>query len=125
MLWRLSSILCLVMLVFLLPRLAEAVDTVTVDFGGTPTVLSINAANKTLLTRMMTQENARRAAKSPPLAALTLADFVRDLIVDMVRGYKVQTAGQDHVDACTTFKALSAGAQATLVTQFGGTSPCP
>ena len=104
---------------------AHAADTITIDLGGTPVVLSVNATNKALLTRLLTRENARRAAQTPPLAALTLEQYVRDLIVDMVRGYKVQSAGQDHVDACATFNTLTAAQQNTIITQMGGTSPCP
>lgn len=104
---------------------AEAADTITIDLGGTPVVLSVNATNKTLLTRLLTKENVRRAARTPPLVALTLEAFARDLIVDMFRGYKVQTQGEEHVDACTAFKALSTAAQQTIITQLGGVSPCP
>ena len=104
---------------------SEAVDTVTLDFGGTPVVMDVNATNKAMLTRLLTRENARRAAQSPPLAALSLEEFMRDLIIDMVRGYKVQSAGQDHTDACATFKSLAPAAQATIVARLGGVSPCP
>ena len=112
-------------LILLTASMAHAINDITIDLGDTPVALNLNAANKAMLTRLMTRENARRAAQSPPLVALTLGEFVRDLIVDMVRGYKVQSAGQDHVDACVAFKALSAAAQAAIVTQVGGTSPCP
>ena len=112
----------------ILPLLAgpgHAADQITIELGGTPVVLSVTAMNKAVLTRLLTRENARRAAQTPPLAALTLEQYVRDLIVDMVRGYKVQNAGQDHVDACVTFKTLTAAQQNTIITQMGGTSPCP
>ena len=112
-------------LILLAANLVYAVDTITINMGGTPVILSMNATNKTMLTRLMTRENARRAAQLPPLVALTLEEFVRDLLVDMVRGYKVQSAGQDHVDACATLKALSATEQNTIIAQMGGTSPCP
>lgn len=104
---------------------AYAADSITTDLGGTPVVLPIAPATKALLTRLLARENARRAAQSPPLVALTLEQYVRDLIVDMVRGYKVQSAGQDHVDACAAFKTLSGAEQATIMTQLGGVSPCP
>ena len=112
-------------LIVLAASMVYAVDDVTISFGGTPVVLPVNAANKVMLTRLMTRENARRTAQSPPLTALTLEEFVRDLIIDMVRGYRVQSAGQDHVDACVTFKALSGAQQTTIMTQLGGVSPCP
>ena len=88
-------------------------------------VLSVNATNKTMLTRLLTRENARRAAPSPPLIALSLEEFVRDLLVDMVRGYRVQSAGQDHVDACAAFKLLNQTGQTNIITNLGGHSPCP
>lgn len=112
-------------LALLLPSFSAAVDTITIDLGGTPLVMPVSTTNKTMLARLLTRENARRAAQLPPLAALTLEQYVRDLIVDMVRGYKVQSAGQDHVDACTAFKALSGVEQTTITTQLGGVSPCP
>ena len=121
--WRI-----LVVMAFALPLLAgsvHAADQITIELGGTPAVLSVNATNKALLTRLLTRENARRAVQTPPLVALRLEQYVRDLIVDMVRGYKVQSAGQDHVDACATFKGLTATQQNTITTQLGGVSPCP
>ena len=102
-----------------------AVDTVVIDLGSTPVVLHVNPANKAMLTRLMARENTRRTAQSPPLAALTLEEFMRDLIIDMVRGYKVQSAGHDVADACATFRALSGANQATITAQLGGVSPCP
>jgi hypothetical protein len=114
-------------LVLLTSVAAFAVDTVTIDLGGTPSVLSVNAVNKAMLTRMLTRENNRRAALTPPLAALTLEQFVADLVVDMMRGYKQQTAGNDHQDACTRFGNLTAAQQATIIAraEWGGFSPCP
>jgi hypothetical protein len=102
-----------------------AADTVTIDLGGTPIVMPINATNKALLTRMLTRENARRVAQTPPLPAVTLEVFVRDLVVDMIRGYKVQNAGFDYIDACDRFKTLTGAQQNTIITQLNGNSPCP
>ena len=93
-----------------------AVDTIVIDLGGTPVVLSVNATNKTMLTR--------RCATLAP-GNTSLEDCIKILIVDMLRGYKVQSSGQDHVDACTTFKTLTGAQQTTIITQMGGTSPCP
>ena len=112
-------------LILLAANLVYAVDTITINMGGTPVILSMNATNKTMLTRLMTRENARRAAQSPPLIALSLEEFVRDLLVDMVRGYRVQSAGQDHVDACAAFKLLNQTGQTNIITNLGGHSPCP
>ena len=112
-------------LILLAANLVYAVDTITINMGGTPVILSMNATNKTMLTRLMTRENARRAAQSPPLIALSLEEFVRDLLVDMVRGYRVQSAGQDHVDACAAFKLLNQTEQTNIITNLGGHSPCP
>ena len=112
-------------LVLLAASMVYAVDDVTISLGGTPVVLSVNATNKAMLTRLLTRENARRAALSPPLAALTLEQYVRDLIVNMVRGYKVRSAGEDHTEACTVFKTLTGTEQNTIIAQMGGTSPCP
>lgn len=120
-----SVLLVTICALLLTCSLAHAVDTITIDLGGTPVVLSVNATNKALLARLLTRENARRAAQVPPLAALTLEQYVRDLIVDMVRGYKVQSAGQDYLDACATFQTLTAARQAVIVAEMGGTSPCP
>lgn len=103
----------------------EAADSITVDLGGTPVVLPINAANKALFMRLMARENTRRAARVPPLAPLTVEAFVRDLIVDMVRGYQVQSTGQDYEDACAAFRALSGANRAAILTQLGEVSPCP
>jgi hypothetical protein len=116
-----------IVLVLLTSLTANAVDTVTIDLGGTPSVLSINAVNKALLNRMLIRENNRRAALTPPLPALTLELFVSDLIVDMLRGYKQQTAGNDHQDACTRFGNLTAAQQAAVIAraEWGGFSPCP
>ena len=115
----------LCVIVLLVVGSAYAADTISIDLGGTPVVAPVNAANKAMLTRLMARENTRRAAQSPPLVALTLETFTRDVIVDMMRGYTVQSAGQDHIDACTAFKILSGANQATITTQLGGVSPCP
>lgn len=56
---------------------------------------------------------------------LAQVQFTRDLLVDMFKGYKMQVAGEEHVDACTTFKALTAAQQTTIITTLGGTRPCP
>lgn len=118
------SLLSLILLL-LAASMAHAVDTITIDFGGTPMIFSVNAANKAMLGRLMARENTRRAAQSPPLAALRLEDFTRDLMIDMLRGYQVQSAGHDATDACVAFKALSGVNQAAITTQLGGVSPCP
>ena len=95
----------------------HAVNDITIDLGGTSVVLPINAATKTMLTR--------RCATLAP-GNTSLEDCVKILIVDMFRGYKVQSAGQDHVDACVHFKTVLTDAQrATIVTQLNGVSPCP
>ena len=127
-LWKHAGSICAVVLLglsVLLTSVASAVDTIAIDMGGTPVVLSVNTTNKAMLTRLLIRENTRRAAQSPPLTALTLEEFERDLIVDMFRGYKVQSAGQDHVDACVTFNGLSAAQQQTILTTLLGNSPCP
>ena len=110
---------------FVLVRLGYAGEGITVDLGGTPVGLRINAANKTLLTRLLTRENVRRAAQTPALDVLTLEQYVRDLIIDMVRGYAIQTAREDSIDACAAFKILAETDQQVIVMQLGGKSPCP
>lgn len=106
---------------------AQAADQITVDITGTPVAVSVSAPNKALITRLMTKENARRAAEDPPLAALTLNEFTRDLLVDMFRGYKVQVAGEAHQDACARFRALTPAQQLTELARaaWGGDAPCP
>ena len=94
----------------------HAVNDITIDLGGTPVVLPVNAANKAMLTR--------RCGKLAPGAA-SVEECAKVLIVDMFRGYKVQTANLDYTDACTTFKTLLEAQQNTIVGQMGGTSPCP
>ena len=97
--------------------LSHAADDITISLGGTPVVVPINAANKAMLTR--------RCDKLAP-GAPSVEECVKVLIVDMFRGYKVQSAGQDHVDACVHFKTVLTDAQrATIVTQLNGVSPCP
>lgn len=120
-----NRLLCIVCVFLLFPVVACAIDQISIDLGGTPLVMPINATNKALLARLLTRENTRRVAQSPPMAALTLEQHMRDLIVDMVRGYKVQNDGQGHVEACATFKTLTAAQQTTIITQMGGASPCP
>ena len=112
------------LLLMLWPGTSQAADSITIDLGGTPVVLSVNAANKDLLTRLLGKENARRATQSPPLSALTLEQYSRDLMVDMFRGYKIQYAGEEYIDACTTFKALLAADQQSILTLLGGMNPC-
>ena len=102
---------------------AYAVDTMTVDIVGTPVVISVSAANKVFLNRLLTRENTRRAGEG--LAALVLNEFVRDLIVDMFKIYKGQSDGFDYVGACATYKVLSGANQTTILSLLGGLSPCP
>ena len=118
MLWKYAGAVCLAIALSLFALLASvaAADSITIDMGGTPVVLPINVANKAMLTR--------RCDKLAP-GAPSVEECVKVLIVDMLKGYKTQTAGQDHVDACTTFKTLTGAQQNTIVGQLGGTSPCP
>lgn len=116
----------LTIFLFLLSVLGYAqVDTIAINLGGTPVNLSVSATNKTVLTRMLTRENVRRAAQNPPLTALTLEQYVRDVIVDAFRGLAIQAGGFDHIDACVAFKALTAAQQTTITTNLGGNNPCP
>ena len=118
MLWKCAGAVCLAIALSLFALLASvaAADSITIDMGGTPIVLPVNATTKAMLTR--------RCDKLAPGNA-SLEDCVKVLIVDMFRGYKVQTANLDYTDACTTFKTLSVVQQNTIITQMGGTSPCP
>ena len=116
-------IFMLVFVFFLASSPAFAIDSMTVDIVGTPVVISVNATNKAFLNRLLVRENARRASEG--LSALVLNDFVRELIVDMLKSYKGQSDGFDHVGACANYKTLSGANQTTILTLLGGLSPCP
>ena len=109
----------------LLSAHAYALDVITIELGGTPVVLSVSPTNKALLVRLLVRENVRRSGLNTPLPVLTLEEFVRNLFVDTVREQKTQAESLDYSDACTVFKTLSNAAQAGIITQLGGTSPCP
>ena len=112
---RAVVILSLVM-VFCWSSASDAAGTITIVFRGTPVVLNIAGANEAMLTR--------RCGTLAP-GNTSLEDCTRILIVDMFRGYHVQSVGQDHVDACVAFKALADVEQAKIITQLSGVSPCP
>ena len=114
----------LVILLLLVVGSAAQAGTIVVNFG-TPQTLTTTARQDAFLTSMLARENTRRAAQNPPLIAWTMEQYLNDLIVKMLKGYQTEAAGLDHQDACTTFKALTAAQQATIVTSMGGKSPCP
>lgn len=105
-----------------------ALNDITIDVDGPVLVMPVSPANETMLTKMLTRENARRAAQQPPLPALTLNEFLRDvIIIDGVRGLRIESRSRDHIDACVRFHALSAAAQATELARaaWQGDDPCP
>jgi hypothetical protein len=122
---RIFLVVCSV--IMLVCTMAHAADSITFDFGGTPKVLPLNTVEKIMYTRMLTRDNARRAANSPPLPAQTLEEFVAALFIDMTRGYKVQSGGLDVVDACVKFNdpGTTAAQRNQILTILGGNSPCP
>lgn len=99
--------------------------TVQFTFGGTPVTLTTTANQDTFLTRLLTRENAARAARTPPDSPLTLEQYMRDVFMATLQGYKQQADGLEKVDFCTVFPMLTASQRNQITALGGGSSPCP
>lgn len=126
---RVLLFLCVSLVVVV--NLASAADSITIDLGGTPAVMTIPAGRKANLNKLRAQHNRMRAAQLVPLGPLTLEQFVQarlliQLTNDEREGDKLTTTGD--ADFCGTYKddAQTTSAQRTQVITVGkGASPCP
>ena len=102
--------------------------TVTFNLGGSTVTRTTTANQDTKITRLLAKENALRAARTPPDAALTAEQFLDQLFVAALVGYGQQADTADAGDFCASFKAASGGVRTQITTALSlpaGTSPCP
>ena len=105
--------------------LGAGAGTVTINFGGTPVVLSTNASQDADLGDLLADENAARAARTPPDTALSMEQYLGQIIAATVQGYTGQATSNNLRKLCTRWPSLT-GAQKTQVrTLFNlTTNPC-
>ncbi len=99
--------------------------TVTFDFGGTPVTLTTTARQDAALARLLVRDNAVRAGNVPPDAALTVEEYVRQVLLADIQGFRNAGEGVDQKDACTAYQALVLSGQNQIKTALGGHNPCP
>ena len=83
------------------------------------------ARQDAVLDALLTRINAQRAASNPPQSALTADQLFQQLVRTAVGQYAEEYAQATRDSACAAFKALSPTAQAAILVQLGGKSPCP
>jgi hypothetical protein len=115
-------LVCVVLIGLEIPLWA---GTVTFTFGGNPVTLTTTAGQDTFLARLRVRENAHRAALTPSQSALTLEEYVRDIVVTALGRYRLQAETVDQSDACENFRALTVGQRNTIITTLGDRNPCP
>lgn len=115
----------------LLPSFVYAIDTITIDLGGTPVIMSITAARKTALSKFRARTNRFRASQIPPQSALTAEEavqlFLDNELTNVERDVTTSTTAGD-ADFCTIFKdnSKTTTAQRNQIIAIGaGASPCP
>ena len=102
--------------------------TITFNLGGTTVTRTTTAGQDTKITRLLAKENALRAARTPPDAALTAEQFLDQLFVAALVGYGQQADTADAGDFCASFKAASGAVRNQITTALSlpaGTAPCP
>lgn len=97
--------------------------SITLNFGA-PLTVTTNADQDAALQRVLASVNADRSAGGLSTYA-TVEAWLRDILVSAVKSYQDQAKTMDAGDACATYKALSASAQATIDGVLNGKSPCP
>ena len=106
-----------------LPALVQA-QSVVIDLGTGARTVTPTAVQIAKIARLRDIENARRAALTPPLAAITSEQWLQAILVSAVQSYVQQANELDAKDACTTYNAATTAVKNTVNTALGGKSPC-
>lgn len=97
--------------------------TVVFSFGGSPVTITTVASQDVFLGNLLARENAIRIAGGE--VAISLEQYLRDILVATLSGYRRQADDLDKIDACDRFKVLAQATQNQIKTTLGGFSPCP
>jgi hypothetical protein len=118
---RLSLVLCVL---GLMTAPLEA-GTITYNFGGTTVTRTTNATQDAKLTRLLAKENLLRAARTPPDAALTLEQYLDQILIADLVARNQQADSYEKGDFCTVFPTLTQAQRNQIMTTGGNNNPCP
>lgn len=99
----------------------QATGTITLDFGNAQTI-NVTAAQRTKLTRLLTDDNTARVANGQQ--AQTLEEWLRDKLVETVKRELDTADSHEQAEACQAFKNLTTNAQNQIKAALGDKSPC-
>ena len=114
--------LLIAMLVLLTPTLAGA-GTITVDFGIPLTITTTTEQDKDL-ERVLADLNAVRASFTRPLPALTVGEYLHDVLSNAVKTAVQEGRRKNALDACAAYTSLPRERQSSIRTELGGKAPC-
>jgi hypothetical protein len=110
-----------VLLIVAMARLAQA-GSVTFDFGNP---ITLTRADDGEVAPGHPQVHAVGPAQEPPIAALTIEQYLRASLTNTVREQVQQGSQDEAAQFCVAYKALGANAQNQITAAGGGNSPCP
>ena len=100
---------------------AQGPLTITIGTGGSAETLTLTASQVATLTAELARVNARSRVDDTPF---TLEEWLKDSVERHISSLVQRGQGADRDTACERFDNLPAGAQAGIMTQLGGVSPC-
>lgn len=117
--------LFLTLVVLLIAPGSLLAQSVVIDLGTGPVTIAPTANQVAAIQRLTDVENAQRAAENPPRAAITRETWLRNVMISAVQSYLGQAKKLDADDACTNYRAASAGVRSQIDTALGGKVVCP
>jgi hypothetical protein len=103
-------------------RKLNTMGAINFNFGNALTITT-TANQNAFLGSLLVRENAVRIARTPPDPVLTMEQFLRDIFVATLQGYRDQAGVLDRADARTVFQGLSGTQKAQIVALLGGNDP--
>lgn len=98
-------------------------QSIVIDLGTGPVTMNPTAGQVTSIQRLTDRENVQRKAQTPPVAALTREEYIRNVLVSAVKDYVQQAREYNAKDACDNYAAASAAVKNQVDAALKG-SPC-
>lgn len=81
--------------------------------------ITLTAEQDAALATLLVRTNAARAAQTPPLAAITVAQYIQARATEVAESYRLQLAAEDEAAVLTAFKNATAAKQGQVKTTLG------
>lgn len=81
--------------------------------------ITLTAEQDAALATLLTRTNTARAAQTPPLAAITVAQYIQARATEVAESYRLSLAAEGEAAVVTAYKAATAAKQASIKTTLG------